>query len=124
MPLRPPRADAHHCVPATMTRRRIDGAVILTRVFDQVIAQRKARLARKGEGHALLTVTTTSGDYILDNLTDRILPWDETDYKFLWRQAQFDPNIWVALGDAQSLGLIHIDRSRPPMVIAPRKSLF
>ena len=79
---------------------------------------------RAGEEHAILTVTTTSGDYILDNLTDHILPWDQTDYKFLWRQAQFDPNIWVALGDAQSLGLIRIDRSRPPMVIAPQKSLL
>jgi len=79
---------------------------------------------RAGEEHAILTVTTTSGDYILDNLTDRILPWDQTDYKFLWRQAQFDSSTWVALGDAQSLGLIRIDRSRPPMVIAPRKSLL
>ena len=29
-----------------------------------------------GEGHAVLTVKTDRGDFVLDNLTDEILPWN------------------------------------------------
>jgi predicted transglutaminase-like cysteine proteinase len=31
---------------------------------------------RDGEGHAVLTVRTQHGDYILDNLTDDVLAWE------------------------------------------------
>jgi predicted transglutaminase-like cysteine proteinase len=48
-------------------------------------------------GHTILTVRTDKGDFILDNLTDEILSWDETGYKFLKRQSQEDPNIWLAI---------------------------
>ena len=63
---------------------------------------------RTGEEHALPTVTTTSGDYILDNLTDCILPWDQTDYKFLWRQAQFDPSSPRRKHEASAVGILSI----------------
>lgn len=49
--------------------------------------------------HAVLTVTTDKGDYILDNQNDDILLWSETGYRFVKRQAQSDPNVWVSLGD-------------------------
>ena len=42
-------------------------------------------------GHTILTVRTDKGDFILDNLTDEILSWDETGYRFLKRQSQEDP---------------------------------
>ncbi|MFY9657662.1 MAG: transglutaminase-like cysteine peptidase [Methylocystis sp.] len=48
-------------------------------------------------GHTILTVRTDKGDFILDNLTDEILSWDETGYHFLKRQSQEDPNIWLAI---------------------------
>jgi predicted transglutaminase-like cysteine proteinase len=54
-------------------------------------------LDEKGDGHAVLTVTTDGGDYILDNRRDEILRWDQTEYKFLKRQSQLDPKQWVAL---------------------------
>jgi predicted transglutaminase-like cysteine proteinase len=54
---------------------------------------------RKGDGHAVLTVRTDKGDYILDNQNDKILPWADTGYRFVKRQSQTDPNTWVALGD-------------------------
>lgn len=50
-----------------------------------------------GEGHTVLTVRTDRGDVILDNLTDAIRPWDATGYKYLKRQAETDPNVWLDL---------------------------
>jgi predicted transglutaminase-like cysteine proteinase len=52
----------------------------------------------RNEGHALLTVKTDAGDFILDNLNDEMKPWDRTGYRFVKRQSQFDPNVWVQLG--------------------------
>ena len=52
----------------------------------------------KDEGHAVLTVTTDKGDYVLDNQNMNILLWSETGYRFVKRQSQSDPNVWVSLG--------------------------
>jgi predicted transglutaminase-like cysteine proteinase len=54
---------------------------------------------RHGEGHAVLTVKTDRGDYVLDNLSDAILPTADTGYRFVKRQSQEDPNVWVPLGN-------------------------
>jgi len=54
-----------------------------------------------GEGHAVLTVKTDRGEYILDNLNDRILLWSETPYHYYKRQSQSDPNVWVSLDDSR-----------------------
>jgi predicted transglutaminase-like cysteine proteinase len=51
-----------------------------------------------GEGHAVLTVRTSKGDLALDNLSDRVMRWDETGYRFVKRQSQEDPNVWVSIG--------------------------
>lgn len=56
---------------------------------------------KKGEGHAVLTVKTDKGDLILDNQEERVLLWSETGYRFVKRQSQSDPNVWVALGDTR-----------------------
>jgi len=63
-------------------------ALLITVVRDQ-----------KGEGHAVLTVKSDKGEFILDNQEDQILLWSETGYRFVKRQSQSDPNIWVSLGD-------------------------
>ncbi len=55
----------------------------------------------KDEGHAVLTVTTDKGDYILDNQNKNVLLWSETRYRFIKRQSQSDPNVWVSLGNQQ-----------------------
>ena len=55
-----------------------------------------------GEGHAVLTVKTDRGDFILDNLTDDILLWSKTPYRYYKRQSQDDPNSWVWLSDSRS----------------------
>jgi predicted transglutaminase-like cysteine proteinase len=80
---------------------------------DYVLMKRKLLMARglprqallvtvvkdhAGEGHAVLTVKTNKGDYALDNLTDRVLRWDETGYRFIKRQSQEDQNVWMSIG--------------------------
>jgi predicted transglutaminase-like cysteine proteinase len=63
-------------------------------------------LDEKGEGHAVLTVTTDNGDFILDNRRDEILRWDQTEYKFLKRQSQSDPKQWVSLQETKAQFLV------------------
>ena len=59
-----------------------------------------------GEGHAVLTLATDRGDFILDNLTDRIKPWEETGYRFVKRQSQTDPNVWLSIGEPTDAPLV------------------
>ena len=54
---------------------------------------------KKSEGHAVLTVKTDKGEYILDNQETEILLWSKTGYRFVKRQSQSDPNKWVSLGE-------------------------
>lgn len=52
----------------------------------------------KGDGHAVLTVKTDRGDFILDNQVGKILAWKNTGYRFIKRQADDNPARWVSLG--------------------------
>ena len=54
---------------------------------------------KNGNGHAVLTVKTDKGEFILDNQEEKILLWSETSYRYVKRQSQSDPNRWVSLGD-------------------------
>ena len=56
-----------------------------------------------GEGHAVLTVRTNKGDYVLDNLTDKVRAWDQTGYRFLKRQASENTGRWVSIRDGQQV---------------------
>jgi predicted transglutaminase-like cysteine proteinase len=57
----------------------------------------------EGEGHAILTVKTDHGEFVLDNLSDEIRPWDATGYSYVKRQSQDDPNVWLDLGGARGV---------------------
>jgi predicted transglutaminase-like cysteine proteinase len=50
-----------------------------------------------GDGHAILTVKTSRGEFVLDNLNDRVKLWSETGYRFVKRQSQQDPNVWQTI---------------------------
>lgn len=50
-----------------------------------------------GEGHAVLVVSTPSGDFVLDNRLDRILLWHQTDLTFLKIASSADPRLWHRL---------------------------
>jgi predicted transglutaminase-like cysteine proteinase len=56
---------------------------------------------KKGEGHAVLTVKSDKGEFILDNQNENVVAWTETGYRFVKRQSQSDPNVWVSLGDGR-----------------------
>ncbi|MGI2032906.1 transglutaminase-like cysteine peptidase [Rhizobium panacihumi] len=56
-----------------------------------------------GEGHAVLTVRTSQGDFILDNLNSDVKLWSDTDYTFLKRQASFDTGRWVTIEDGRDV---------------------
>ena len=53
-----------------------------------------------GDGHAILTVKTDHGEFVLDNLSNDVRPWNATGYRFVKRQSQEDPNVWVSIGGA------------------------
>ncbi|MCC0054135.1 MAG: transglutaminase-like cysteine peptidase [Rhodobiaceae bacterium] len=50
-----------------------------------------------GEGHAILTVTTSAGDFVLDNKRDDIRRWQATGYVFEKRQSAQGYGRWVWL---------------------------
>lgn len=56
-----------------------------------------------GEGHAVLTVRTDRGDFILDNLDPRILAWNQTDYSYLKRQSTTNSGSWVSIHDDRDI---------------------
>jgi len=66
------------------------GALLVTVVHDQ-----------NDKGHAVLTVTTDKGDYVLDNQNTDILLWSDTGYRFFKRQSQSNPKQPVSLSDPQ-----------------------
>lgn len=57
---------------------------------------------RDGEGHAVLTVRTDHGDFILDNLTDNVKTWTATPYRYLKRQAAYNTGKWVTIREGQT----------------------
>ena len=79
-------------------------------------------LKEKNEGHAVLTVTTDKGDYVLDNLNKNILLWSATGYRFVKRQPQGNSNVWVSL-DRQPTIVAAASNSLAPRRHEPRPPL-
>jgi predicted transglutaminase-like cysteine proteinase len=71
-------------------------ALLITVVLDEV-----------GDGHAVLTVRTSQGDFILDNKVDDVKPWKETPYTFLMRQSYLNARVWMALDPSVGQGAHH-----------------
>lgn len=66
-------------------------------------------LQPNGEGHAVLTVRTDYGDYILDNMRGDVRLWSETGYTFVKRQSSEHAARWTKLGpgSATNVGTIN-----------------
>lgn len=47
--------------------------------------------------HAVLTIATDKGDFVLDNLASDIRAWRNTDYTWIERQDAANPMRWVSL---------------------------
>jgi predicted transglutaminase-like cysteine proteinase len=55
-----------------------------------------------GDGHAVLTVRTSLGEFILDNLEAWVLSWTDTDYTYLKRQSDQNSGVWVTINDGRA----------------------
>lgn len=56
-----------------------------------------------GSRHAVLTVVTDKGDYVLDNMKSDVLPWDKTGFTWIERQDPSTAMAWVSLGAADTM---------------------
>jgi predicted transglutaminase-like cysteine proteinase len=86
-------ADAGDCEDYVLMKKRYleklgfaRSALLITVVLDE-----------KNEGHAVLTLRTDEGDFVLDNRRNDIRRWSDLDYVFLKRQSERDPREWVSL---------------------------
>ena len=52
---------------------------------------------KNGDGHAVLTVRTDRGDFVLDNMHDSVVLWSEAPYRYNKLQSQENPNEWVRI---------------------------
>ena len=59
-------------------------------------------LQPNGDGHAVLVVRTDRGDFVLDNMRNKVLLWSETEYQFLKRQSTRNAAQWVKIEDDHS----------------------
>jgi predicted transglutaminase-like cysteine proteinase len=86
--------DRGDCEDIVLLKRRLlaeagwpFGALLITVVEDP--REHNAR-------HAVLTVRTDRGEFILDNQTPEVLFWYETSYRYVMRQSATDPNVWLS----------------------------
>ena len=49
------------------------------------------------EGHAVLTVRTDGGDFVLDNKQRDVVAWADTPYTFVKQQSARNPLVWISL---------------------------
>jgi predicted transglutaminase-like cysteine proteinase len=59
-------------------------------------------LQPNGDGHAVLVVRTDRGDFVLDNMRNKVLLWSDTEYTFLKRQSTTNAAQWVKIEDDRS----------------------
>jgi predicted transglutaminase-like cysteine proteinase len=72
-----------------------------------------------GIGHLVLVVVTTKGDIVLDNLTDEIRSWRNTDYQWLKIQSASNAKFWYAI-QAPSVG-VAMSRAERRIRLADRR---
>lgn len=58
----------------------------------------------QGEIHLVLVVATSRGDYVLDNRTSQISPWNLAGYFWIERQHPGEPQRWVLMNQSDPLG--------------------
>ncbi|EJC82130.1 putative periplasmic protein [Rhizobium leguminosarum bv. trifolii WSM2297] len=56
-----------------------------------------------GEGHAVLTLRTAEGDFVLDNLASEVKPWFGTPYSFVKRQSSYNAGRWVTIENGRDV---------------------
>nr|CAD6415549.1 transglutaminase [Rhizobium sp. Q54] len=84
--------------------------MLMARGFDPSDLLITVVLQPNGEGHAVLTVRTDHGDFVLDNMRNTVLLWSDTEYTFLKRQASNHPGRWVKLQDGRATAVGSVAR--------------
>ncbi|SFB37098.1 Predicted transglutaminase-like cysteine proteinase [Rhizobium sp. NFR07] len=79
--------------------------MLMAKGFDASALLITVVLQPSGEGHAVLTVRTDRGDYILDNMRNKVMIWTDTEYTYLKRQDSSDPSRWVKLQDGRAVAV-------------------
>ncbi|MDX2318012.1 MAG: transglutaminase-like cysteine peptidase [Hyphomicrobiaceae bacterium] len=81
------------CEDYVLLKRRIliekgwpESALLITVVRDE-----------NNEGHAVLTVRTDGGDFVLDNKQRNVKAWADTPYTFVKQQSARNPLVWISL---------------------------
>jgi predicted transglutaminase-like cysteine proteinase len=73
-----------------------------------------------GEHHLVAVVRADDGDLVLDNLTNRIVPWFQTPYQWLRIQTPKNPIYWASIS-GQTAGRIFAETQVPQrLAVAPR----
>jgi predicted transglutaminase-like cysteine proteinase len=88
-----PTANKGDCEDYVLQKRRLliergypESTLLITVVRDE-----------NNEGHAVLTIRTDSGDFILDNKRREVVRWADTPYTFVKRQSEKNPLVWISL---------------------------
>ena len=88
-----PMANKGDCEDYVLLKRRMliergysESTLLITVVRDE-----------NNEGHAVLTVRTDKGDFILDNKRRDAMRWAETPYTFVKQQSDKNPLVWISL---------------------------
>lgn len=88
-----PGAEGGDCEDYALFKKRalIEAGISPDRLLLTVV------LDRRDDPHAVLILRTDRGDYVLDNVTNRILAWHRTGYTFVAKQNPDNPSHWVAV---------------------------
>lgn len=90
--------DAGDCEDVVLLKKKI----LVSKGIPEEALRITVVLDEHGEGHAVLTLTSAAGDYILDNRRNEIRAWGDTGYTMLKRQSAQDPRKWVSLEPART----------------------
>lgn len=89
--------DAGDCEDVVLLKKKI----LLSKGIPEEALRITVVLDEHAEGHAVLTLATAAGDYVLDNRRNEIRAWSATGYTMLKRQSARDPRKWVSLEPAR-----------------------
>ena len=89
--------DAGDCEDVVLLKKKI----LVSKGIPEEALRITVVLDEHGEGHAVLTLTTAAGDFVLDNRRNEIRGWAGTGYTMLKRQSAQDPRKWVSLEPAR-----------------------
>jgi len=95
-----PEADQGDCEDYALLKRKIlheREGIALGNLLLTVVRK------RDGEGHAILTLRTQRGEFVLDNLDRRVVAWRDAPYRFLKRQSVADPGRWYRVDDGNAV---------------------